>query len=88
MPRRLIGPSGAASRSSGVVAWLAAAALLLVGCGGSEPPSERAATAPTAQATADQAPQVVALEGRLGDASTASDGGEEEVSPGDRGLGP
>jgi uncharacterized protein YkwD len=60
----------------------AAAAVLLVGCGGSEPPSERAATAPTAQATADQAPQVVALEGRLGDATTASDGGEEEVSPG------
>jgi uncharacterized protein YkwD len=60
----------------------AAAVVLLVGCGGSEPPSERAATAPTAQATADQAPQVVALEGRLGDASTASEGGEEEVSPG------
>jgi uncharacterized protein YkwD len=62
---------------------LGTAAALLVGCGGSEPPaSERAATAPTAQATADQAPQVVALEGRLGDASTASEGGEEEVSPG------
>jgi uncharacterized protein YkwD len=62
---------------------LAAAAALLVGCGGSEPPTpERAATGPTAEATADQAPQVVALEGRLGDASTASDGGEEEVAPG------
>lgn len=62
---------------------LGVAAALLVGCGGSEPAApERAATAPTAAATADQAPQVVALEGRLGDASTASEGGEEEVSPG------
>jgi uncharacterized protein YkwD len=62
---------------------LGAAAVLLVGCGGSEPPApERAATTPTAPATADRAPQVVALEGRLGDASTASEGEEEEVAPG------
>jgi uncharacterized protein YkwD len=67
---------------------LGAVTVLLVGCGGSEPPAqERAATAPTAEPTAqatpaEQAPQVAALEGRLGDASTASEGGEEEVSPG------
>jgi uncharacterized protein YkwD len=66
---------------------LGTAAALLVGCGGSEPPaSERAATAPTETATAtatEEAPQqVVALEGRLGDATTAEEGGQEEVSPG------
>jgi uncharacterized protein YkwD len=67
---------------------LGAVAVLLVGCGGSEPPAQdRAATAPTAAPTAaatpaEQAPRVAALEGRLGDASTASEGGEEEVSPG------
>jgi uncharacterized protein YkwD len=63
---------------------LGTAAALLVGCGGSEPPAqERAATAPTAESTpAEPAPQVAALEGRLGDASTASEGGEEEVAPG------
>jgi uncharacterized protein YkwD len=62
---------------------LGAAAAVLVGCGGSEPPSERAATAPTATATAEPAaPQVAALEGRLGDATTAEEGGEEKVSPG------
>ena len=54
-----------------------------MGCGASEPAApERAATGPTAQPTAAAAPQVAALEGRLGDATTASDGGEEEVSPG------
>ena len=55
----------------------------MAGCGASEPPApERVATRPTAQPTAAAAPQVVALEGRLGDATTSSDGGEEEVSPG------
>jgi uncharacterized protein YkwD len=67
-----------------------------VGCGGSEPPaSERAASAPTETPTATETPaatetptateqpsQVVALEGKLGDATTAEEGGEEEVSPG------
>src|SRR5262245_18522398 len=65
---------------------LGMAAALLVGCGGSDTPaSDRAATAPTETpaATATEAPQpVVALEGRLGDATTAKEGGKEEVSPG------
>jgi uncharacterized protein YkwD len=88
MHRRTIGPSGTRRRSCGVAAWLAVA-VLLVGCGGSEPAKERAATAPTETPAATATPsatetpaQVVALEGRLGDATTAEEGGKEEVSPG------
>jgi uncharacterized protein YkwD len=60
-----------------------AAASLLVGCGGSEEqptaPTERAAQAPQEVGGAGGA---TVLEGRLGDAVTATDQGEEELSGG------
>jgi uncharacterized protein YkwD len=71
------------------VAALTAAALLLVACGGSkESSTDQAAKAATATPTATQAPAdesqaVAVLEGNVGDASTSTDGGPEEVSPGE-----
>jgi uncharacterized protein YkwD len=67
---------------------LVTAAALLVGCGGSkESSTDQAAKAPTAtpaptQAPAGEAPAIAVLEGNVGDASTSTDGGPEEVSGG------
>jgi Cysteine-rich secretory protein family len=62
---------------------LVVAAALLVGCGGGEErpeaPAQRAAQAPEELSGGTAA---TVLEGRLGDATTASDEGEEEVAPG------
>ena len=67
---------------------LTASALLVTGCGGSKEPStdqaSKAATATPAptRAPADESQAVAVLEGNVGDASTSTDGGPEEVSPG------
>jgi uncharacterized protein YkwD len=64
---------------------VAAAAALLVGCGGSEKQSEAPPASQAAKASTETpAPQgaVTVVEGHLGDASSASEGGQEETSPG------
>jgi uncharacterized protein YkwD len=64
----------------------AAAASLLVGCGGTDKQpsaSEQAAKAPTETPTPEAGGgAVTVVQGHLGDASTATEGGQEETSPG------
>jgi uncharacterized protein YkwD len=63
---------------------VAAAAALLVGCGGNGKSSETPATDRAAQAPAEVVGggKATVVEGRLGDATTATERGEEKLSPG------